>query len=116
MKPLLGEIMYDEFKLKLCGGLKDMYYYSESNSCIQSTAVSCAIGTAGTRRILCKRTSLNLGEFPEENYLPPLHIKLGLMENFLKDMDKKSRSYEYVRNKFPNVSDEKIKEGVFIGA
>jgi hypothetical protein len=37
------------------------------------------------------------------------------MENILKDIDKNSRAYEYVRNKFQNVSDEKIKEGVFIG-
>ena len=27
----------------------------------------------------------------------------------------KGRGFEYVRNKFPNVSDAKIKDGVFIG-
>ena len=30
-------------------------------------------------------------------------------------MDKTGRGFEYVRNKFPNVSDAKIKEGIFIG-
>jgi len=30
-------------------------------------------------------------------------------------MDKTGRGLEYVRNKFPNVSDAKIKEGIFIG-
>ena len=30
-------------------------------------------------------------------------------------MDKTSRGFEYVRNKIPNVSDAKIKEGIFIG-
>jgi len=51
----------------------------------------------------------------EKIYLPPLHIKLGLMKNFAKGMDKTGRGFEYVRNKFPNVSDAKIKEGIFIG-
>jgi len=38
------------------------------------------------------------------------------MKNFVKGMDKTVRGFEYVRNKFQNVSDAKIKEGVFIGA
>jgi len=37
------------------------------------------------------------------------------MKNFVKGMDKIGRGFEYVRNKFPNVSDAKIKEGIFIG-
>jgi hypothetical protein len=44
-----------------------------------------------------------------------LHIKLGLMKNFVKGMDKTGRGFQCVRNKFPNVSDAKIKEGIFIG-
>jgi len=40
---------------------------------------------------------------------------LGLIKNFVKGMDKTCRGFEYVRNKFPNVSDAKIKEGMFIG-
>jgi len=70
-----------------------------------------------------KRTSLTPGEknvnpllvLPEKIYLPPLHIKPGLMKNFLKGMDKTSRGFEHVRSKFPNVNDAKIKEGIFIG-
>jgi len=46
---------------------------------------------------------------------PPLHIKLGIMKNFVKGMDKTGRGFEYLRNEFPNVSDAKIKEGIFIG-
>ena len=51
----------------------------------------------------------------EKIILPPLHIKLGLMKNFVKGMDKTGHGFEYMRNKFPNVSDAKIKEGIFIG-
>ena len=37
------------------------------------------------------------------------------MKNCVKGMDKTSRGFEYLRSKFPNVSDAKIKEGIFIG-
>ena len=37
------------------------------------------------------------------------------MKNFVKGIDKTGRGFEYVRNRFPNVSDAKIKEGIFIG-
>ena len=37
------------------------------------------------------------------------------MKNFMNGMDKTIHGFEYVRNKFPNVSDAKIKEGIFIG-
>jgi hypothetical protein len=47
---------------------------------------------------------------PEKIYLPPLHIRLGLMKNFVKCMDKAGCGFEYMKNKFP-----KIKKGIFIG-
>ena len=50
-KLLLGKIKYDEFKWKLCGGLKLWHCYSECNSVSQNPAVSCVSGTAGTRVI-----------------------------------------------------------------
>jgi len=37
------------------------------------------------------------------------------MKNFVKGMDKTGCGFQYVRNKFPNVSDAKVKEGIFIG-
>ena len=52
---------------------------------------------------------------PENIFLPPLHIKLGLIKNFVKGMDKTGHGFKYVWNKFPNASDAKIKEGIFIG-
>jgi len=41
--------------------------------------------------------------------------KAGPHEKLLEGMDKTFRGLECVRNKFPNVSDVKIKEGIFIG-
>jgi len=62
--------------------------YSEWNWGTQSTTVSYVSGTVGARRIT-KRTSLMPGKrnvvnahvvLPEKIYLPPLHVKLGLMK------------------------------------
>ena len=45
-----------------------------------------------------------------------MHIKLGLMRNLVRGVDKTGRGLQYVKNKFPNVSDTKIKECKFIGS
>ena len=42
--------------------------------------------------------------------LPPLHIKLGLMKNSVN-----GTAFLYLRQKFPLLSDAKIREGVFTG-
>lgn len=47
--------------------------------------------------------------------LPPLHLKLGLMKNFVKALDKTSKAFTYLCAMFPQVSDAKIREGIFIG-
>jgi hypothetical protein len=47
--------------------------------------------------------------------LPPLHIKLGLMKNFVKAMDMNRDDFQYLKLKFPTLSDAKIKEGIFVG-
>ena len=66
---------------------------------------------------------------PEDNYvrnqrlvdkdtilLPPLHIKLGLIKNFVKAMNKHRKDFEYLREKCPKFSVVKLKEGIFIGS
>jgi len=47
--------------------------------------------------------------------LPPLHIKLGLMKNFVKAMDQNGSAFKYMTEKFPRLIAAKIKEGVFVG-
>ncbi|GBL76077.1 hypothetical protein AVEN_234381-1 [Araneus ventricosus] len=39
----------------------------------------------------------------EKILLPPLHIKLGLMKNFVKAMDCGGSGFQYLRLKFPKV-------------
>ena len=47
-------------------------------------------------------------------YLPPLHIKLGLLKKFVKALEKKSSEFAYLAEKLPSLSQAKIKEGVVI--
>jgi len=57
-----------------------------------------------------KQTSLTPGEknvnplvLPENIFLPHLHIKMGLIKNYVKGMDKTGHGFQYMKNKFPNV-------------
>ena len=47
--------------------------------------------------------------------LPPLHIKLGLMKNFVKAMDKSSAAFQHLSTVFPGLSAAKLDEGIFVG-
>jgi len=42
--------------------------------------------------------------------LPPLHIKLGLMKQFVKALAKNADCFQYIRNRFPASSYEKLKQ------
>jgi hypothetical protein len=50
---------------------------------------------------------------PENVFLPPLHMKLGLMKNFVKALDKNVEGFLYLVGKFSNFSHTKVKQGVF---
>jgi hypothetical protein len=49
----------------------------------------------------------------EKILLPPLHIKLGLLKQFVKALDPNSAALHYIRKMFPHVSDAKVKGGIF---
>ena len=52
---------------------------------------------------------------PNKIFLPSLHIKLGLMKNFVKALGKtESAGFQYLVEKFPKISAAKLKEGVFV--
>ena len=128
LKLLLGKIKYDEFNWKLCGDLKVVALLLGMQ--LGHTKYCCFLWEWDSRdkknhyvnKLWPKRTSLTPGEknvvnpplvLPEKIFLPPL--QLGLMKNFVQGMDKTGHGFEHVRNKFPNVSDAKIKEGIFVG-
>jgi hypothetical protein len=52
---------------------------------------------------------------PNKVILPPLHIKLGLIKQFVKSLNQNSEAFKYLSNKFPHITYNKIKEGIFVG-
>jgi hypothetical protein len=49
----------------------------------------------------------------EKILLPPLHIKLGMMKQFVKVLDRNSPCFQYLYTKFSSLSHAKIREGIF---
>jgi hypothetical protein len=47
--------------------------------------------------------------------LPSMHLKLGLMKNFVKAMNPEEGAFTYLWEKCPRLSEAKLKEGIFIG-
>ncbi|GBO11472.1 hypothetical protein AVEN_174035-1 [Araneus ventricosus] len=99
-------------------------------SCIASRLyqvflLSVPVGQYGQKKsTTTKRQFLIPGVKNEENeplvasekiLLSPLHIKLGLMKNFVKEMDCGGSGFQYLSLKFPKVRETKIKEGIFVG-
>uniref|UniRef100_A0A8D8TYE9 Uncharacterized protein n=1 Tax=Cacopsylla melanoneura TaxID=428564 RepID=A0A8D8TYE9_9HEMI len=129
MKLLLDKIKYDEHKWKLCGDLK-----------VIALLLGLQLGYTKYCCFLCEwdsrdrknhyikkdgpeRQCLIPGQKnvsneplvdPQNVYLPPLRIKLGLMKNFVKAMVKDGTGIKYLRMKFPKISDEN-KRGNFRG-
>src|SRR5215469_12926628 len=71
-----------------------------------------------------QRTEFSLGKSnvkweplvePHKVLMPPLHIKLGLMKQFVTALDKDSAAFTYLQNIFPKLSKAKIKAGIFVG-
>ena len=52
---------------------------------------------------------------PLKILLTPLHIKLGMMKQFVKTLPKDGETFKYLSSKFPRLSEAKLKEGVFVG-
>lgn len=51
----------------------------------------------------------------EKIIFPPLHIKLGLMKQFVKALDTNESCFAYIGRKMPQISTEKLKAGIFDG-
>ncbi|GBL69401.1 hypothetical protein AVEN_35913-1, partial [Araneus ventricosus] len=52
---------------------------------------------------------------PKKALLPPLHIKLSLMKQFVKALPKEGECFKYLCDQFPGLPEAKLKEGVFVG-
>lgn len=130
MQLILTKIMYEEQKWNICGDLKVIgLLLGQQRGWTKFCCFLCEWDSRNKKehyvqQSWTKRTTYVPGEKniahpplvdPTKIYLPPLHIKLGLMKNFVKGMDKNGEGFEYIRQKFPKISDAKIKEGIFVG-
>lgn len=52
---------------------------------------------------------------PTNVLLPPLHIKLGLMKQFVKGLNRDDSGFSYLQEIFPHLTYAKLKEGIFVG-
>ena len=52
---------------------------------------------------------------PRKVLMPPLHIKLGLMKQFVRTLDTESAAFKDLQDFFPKLSEAKVKAGVFVG-
>jgi hypothetical protein len=91
--------------------LKSLHFSLDCSSCTLNFLVSCVSVRAETRhitRIWSARKILEPGYKNVKHHslvessrilLPPLHIKLGLMNNFVKAMDRNGTAFLYLRQK-----------------
>ena len=52
---------------------------------------------------------------PSKILLPFMNLKLGLMKNCVKAMNQEEAAFTYSWEKFPRLSETKLKEDIFIG-
>lgn len=130
MKLLLEAIRYKDHQWQICGDLKviaillGMQLGYTKYCCFLCEWDSRARSSHYNRKDWTPRETLQPGEMNVQHsplvdrskiLLPPLHIKLGLMKNFVKGMNKDGAAFKYLRDKFPRLSEAKVKEGIFIG-
>jgi hypothetical protein len=70
------------------------------------------------------RSEWNPGEWSVEHvplipirslYIPPLHLKLGIVKNFIKSLSANESAIDFLQTRFPTLSKCKVKEGIFNG-
>ena len=131
MRQLLDSIKYNDFKWHICGDLKVVALLLGLQSgytkymCFLCLWDSRDDKNHWTKKDWKERKEHVPGKYnvkhvalvdPAKIYLPPLHIKLGLMKSFVRAMDLNGRGFLYLKEKFGNtLSETKIKAGVFVG-
>lgn len=127
MKLVLEKIKYEQFEWMICGdfkiiniltGLQSGYTKYMCFLCLWDSRDSTNHYKANY--VWPRRQQHILGDknvrhqtFVEKEkvLLPPLHIKLGLIKNFLNCLSHDSDAYKHLKTIFPDISDAKIKAG-----
>ena len=130
LKIIIQNIQYDKHKWRICGDLKVSGILLGQQSGFTKTPCFLCLWDSRdrakhyTNHKWPERKSLEVGKSnviatplvdPKRVLIPPLHIKLGVMKQFVKALDKDSQCFKYLESKFPSKSDAKLKEGIFDG-
>ena len=130
MELLLEAIKYSEYQWSLCGDLKvigllmGMQAGFTKYCCFLFLWDRWAVSQHYKQKDWGSRSTFVPGEHSlKENplvdmnkvLLPPLHIKLGLMKNFVKTLHKNGAAFQHLAIVFPGLSASKLKEGIFVG-
>jgi hypothetical protein len=130
MKTILNLLRYDSHQWLLCGDLKVISLLLGQQggytkySCFLCLWDSRADELHYKQREWPTRTELvprshNVKAVPlvprHKVLLPPLHIKLGLMKQFVNALHREGEAFKYLVQKCTHISDAKLKAGVFVG-
>ena len=131
MEMLLRALNYSKHQWVVCGDLKVIGLILGQQSgftkfpCFLCLWDSRARESHWIKREWPARTTMNPGEKNvireplvkrEKIILPPLHIKLGIMKQFVKALNKDGDCFKYISSKFSFLSEAKLKEGIFVGS
>ncbi|KAL7834398.1 hypothetical protein SRHO_G00286450 [Serrasalmus rhombeus] len=127
---LLGALKYDEYGWEVIGDFKMVsFLMGLQGGFTKYPCFICLWDSRDTkahyhRRDWPQRTEFTVGKNnvkweplvdPRKVLMPPQHIKLGLIKQFVRALDKESRAFNYLQDLFPKLSEAKIKAGVFVG-
>jgi len=126
MNNILVEVDYKKYQWEVCGDFKEravllgLQAGYTKYSCFLCEWDSRATGTHYSRKHWPHRQINTCNEKvthkplikPSKVLPPPLHIKLGLMKNFLSVLYVKGPAFTYLRGKFPRLTYEKVKKQV----
>lgn len=130
MELLLAALKYEDHKWMICGDLKvvalvlGMQGGYTKYPCFLCLWDSRADSQHYVQRDWPARSNLEPGSHnvqsqplvsPQDILLPPLHIKLGLMKNFTKALNKEGQGFAFLKQKFSRISIAKLQAGIFDG-
>ena len=130
LKLILNKVQYSDHQWMLCGDLKVIcMLLGQQSGYTKFPCFICEWDSRDRKQHYVRkdwplRESLEPGAKniqkehlvdPKNVLLPPLHIKLGLMKQFVKALPKDGECFQYLCEQFPHLSDAKLKEGVFTG-
>ena len=131
VKLLLQKISYDGYKWDVCGDFKMLaFLLGQQRGYTKYTFFVCLWDIRADDQHFIRREEwqvrehlqsglhnfINQSLIPVEKILlPPLHIKLGLVKQYVKALNPAGAAFQHIRQMFPKVSDAKILACIFVG-